>query len=196
MAQRNLGVLITDANHEYLERLASQHEGTLAKQGIVRLLLQQAEQIGWDPIDSPLTLTERAPASVVSKSSSSSSASKKKFSIEISLGTLSEKLAPHKVWIREFWQSKKGAKSETAFNLLIENLEKIHAKYGAQVLEEQLKLGINGRWQSITLKNLETFAAKGATPAQPEVRHPASRVFTAKDFDGPRTGGVLSDLAF
>jgi hypothetical protein len=63
MALVTLAVRVAREEHDYLDRLASQHEGILSKQGVVRLLLQQAERSGWDPLDGT-----RLPRGMVSKS--------------------------------------------------------------------------------------------------------------------------------
>jgi len=193
MASVQLNVRISSEESDHLEELAQQTEGILSKQGVVRLLIQHAQRSGWNPLDTPVTLDRRAAASL-SKSSSSSS-SKKRINTVSLLEQISVELAPHKALIEEFWKAKKGSKGETAWNLLITNLQRIHAKYGATVLAEQLQLGINGKWQSITLRNLENFSGKGPTAAQPVTNHPAYRVFTADNgFDEPKTGGVLDGL--
>ena len=126
-----------------------------------------------------------APSKAVSTPSKRTSFKPKKESVGDALG-------PYVPLILEFWKTKKGAKSETAWNFLLENLERIRAKYGPQVVEEQLKLAINGKWQSIQLKNFEQFSGK-ADAKEPEFKHPAGKVFTAKDFDVPRNAS-LSDL--
>ena len=200
IASRNITVSVSEASCEFIDQLASQHEGTITKQGVVRLLLQQAEQIGWDPIDNPLTLDRRAAASLSNSSSSSSikETSKKKSLVRgIVKGDLPSELVPFADLIAEFWKGKKGSKGETALNLLITNLSRIHAKYGADVVKEQLQLGISAKtWNSITLTNYERFALKGPTAAQPQVKHPAAREFRNGRFlDEPEaSGGVLDGL--
>lgn len=57
----------------------------------------------------------------------------------------------------EFWKAKKGGKSPAAAKLLLTGLRQIHAKYGPTAVLEQLEQGIACAWQSITLKNYETF---------------------------------------
>ena len=63
----------------------------------------------------------------------------------------------HELLIKEFWKTKKGSKSETAWKLLMTELTKIHDQYGSERVDEQLRLAINGRWQSITLRNMQNF---------------------------------------
>ena len=63
----------------------------------------------------------------------------------------------HSDLIQEFWKTKKGSKSETAWKLLMTELTKISNQYGSERVDEQLRLAINGRWQSITLRNMQNF---------------------------------------
>ena len=63
----------------------------------------------------------------------------------------------HSDLIQEFWKCKKGSKSETAWKLLMTELTKISDAYGSDRVDEQLRLAINGRWQSITLRNMQNF---------------------------------------
>ena len=101
---------------------------------------------------------------------------------------------PQSELIREFWKTKKGSRGQVAWKLLIGELEKIRAAYGLPVVGEQLELAINGKWQGVTLKNYEQFKPKAAAN-EPQHRHPASQVFTAKDFDiGPASNPVIGDL--
>ena len=85
--------------------------------------------------------------------------------------------------IVDFWHSKKGKKTEAAFNLLMgeKGLIGIKKKYGEDAVKDQLTLAIANEWQSITLQNYETFAKAKTTSWNPEptTGHPAQRVFTA-----------------
>jgi hypothetical protein len=129
-------------------------------------------------------------------SSKAVSSSKNSFNKTLSMSIPAE-LEPERQLIEEFWRIKKGSKGETAWKLLMTELDKIRTKHGLGVVREQLQLAINGKWQGITLKNYEQFSApKGNAPAQPETRHPASRVFTAdRGFDDePITNPVLKEL--
>lgn len=56
MELTTLTVRVAPDEAEYLDQVASQHEGILSKQGVMRLLLQQARDSGWDPLDRSLTL--------------------------------------------------------------------------------------------------------------------------------------------
>ena len=87
--------------------------------------------------------------------------------------------------IVDFWHSKKGKKTEAAFNLLMgeKGLIGIKKKYGEDAVKDQITLAIANEWQSITLKNYENFCVsnKNKWPFDPEppTGHPAQRVFTA-----------------
>ena len=85
--------------------------------------------------------------------------------------------------ISDFWYSKKGKKTEAAFDLLMseKGLLGIKKEYGEEATKDQLTLAIANEWQSITKKNYETFS-KTKTPSwnpEPTTGHPAQRVFTA-----------------
>ncbi len=85
--------------------------------------------------------------------------------------------------ISDFWYSKKGKKTEAAFDLLMseKGLLGIKKEYGEDAARDQLTLAIANEWQSITKKNYETFS-KTKTPSwnpEPTTGHPAQRVFTA-----------------
>ena len=85
--------------------------------------------------------------------------------------------------IVDFWHTKKGKKTETAFDLLMgeKGLIGIKKKYGEDAVKDQITLAIANEWQSITLQNYETFAKTKTTSWNPEptTGHPAQRVFTA-----------------
>jgi hypothetical protein len=85
--------------------------------------------------------------------------------------------------VEDFWYSKKGKKTEAAFDLLMseKGLLGIKKEYGEDATKDQLTLAIANEWQSITKKNYETFS-KTKTPSwnpEPTTGHPAQRVFTA-----------------
>ena len=90
--------------------------------------------------------------------------------------------------IENFWYSKKGKKTEAAFDLLMseKGLLGIKKKYGETAAKEQIELAIASEWQSILLKNHENFSVskKPAWNPEPTAGHPAQRVFTAsRGFD-------------
>ena len=105
-------------------------------------------------------------------------------------------LDPFAPLIEEFWRVKKGSKSSNAWSLLITELEKINASFGKDRTTEQLELAINGLWKGITMRNLQRFESpKGYSAAQEQPsNHPASRVFTAADFDMPNPDNPLKEL--
>lgn len=102
-------------------------------------------------------------------------------------------LKQHEDLIRDFWQVKQGSKADRAWSLLMTELRKIKDKYGDACVSHQIQLAINGKWKGITMQNFARFAPK--EQQQPEVKHPASRVFTAKDgFAEPVKNDVLKEL--
>ena len=70
----------------------------------------------------------------------------------------------HTGLIEEFWKVKKGGKSETAWKLLMTELEKIQDAYGDKRVDEQLRLAINGKWASVSLRNLQRFENNTKSP--------------------------------
>ena len=102
-------------------------------------------------------------------------------------------LKQHEDLIRDFWQVKQGSKADRAWSLLMTELRKIKDKYGDACVSHQIQLAINGKWKGITMQNFARFAPK--EQQQPELKHPASRVFTAKDgFAEPVGNTVLKEL--
>ena len=169
MASQQLNIRISEEEHRHLEDLASQTEGILTKQAVARLLIKHAIATGWQPLTSdpiPQTMGEpaarRASSSKEEKNTNTLSNKSKSAKKEIPF-----ELEEHSEQIAEFMRVKKGSKGETAWKLLIGELEKIRAKYGSAVVAEQLQLAINGGWQGVQLSNYERYAApKAATPAQ------------------------------
>jgi hypothetical protein len=99
---------------------------------------------------------------------------------------VSDNLQPFSQLIEDFWRIKGGSKGDRAWSLLQTELTKLQKQYGDAVVRQQIELAINGKWKGITEANYTRFLPKGpgGVPAQPETRHPASRVFTAaKGFD-------------
>ena len=75
----------------------------------------------------------------------------------------------HSDLIMEFWQSKAGAKSVRAWDLLMTELGKIQERYDDRALRDQLELGAANRWKSVTLKNYELFGMQQAPAQKPQV---------------------------
>mgnify|MGYP000892290468 CR=1 FL=1 len=105
-----------------------------------------------------------------------------------------EELKQHETLILEFWRVKNGARSDTAWSMLITNLIKILHHSSHQVVQEQLEAACNGKWKGITYANFERYRPK-QQDKEPTPLHPASRVYTAdKGFEG-ESDGFLSYLA-
>ena len=75
----------------------------------------------------------------------------------------------HADLIMQFWDTKAGAKSKAAWELLQAELTKIQERYGDQPLRAQLELGAANRWKSVTLKNYELYGIKVAPAQKPQV---------------------------
>ena len=89
---------------------------------------------------------------------------------------------------KDFWYSKKGKRTEAAFDLLMseKGLLGIKKKYGETAAKDQIELAIASEWQSILLKNHESFSVSKKPNWNPEPTsgHPAQRGFTAsRGFD-------------
>ena len=106
-----------------------------------------------------------------------------------------DNLSKHAELIHEFWRVKKGSKSDQSWALLQTELTKIQEVFSDDRVEEQLQLAINGLWKGITMRNMERFETPKEKAARDEPKHPASRVFTAKDgFAEPANNDVLKEL--
>ena len=108
-----------------------------------------------------------------------------------------DELEEHTTLIRDFWKTKKGSKGDRAWSILQKGLLAIQEKYGDDVVSDQLEQGINGRWNGITLKNYEDWNSKrshrpGQSP-EPEVKHPAHKVFRASDLGPEWQNGTARD---
>jgi len=154
MALIPLTIRVAAEEADFLDRVASRHEGILSKQGVLRLLLQQAEDSLWDPLDRPLTLAERTASE---GSGASTSSSTKKRTTKSSSLEVQPPLHAHEDLIRDFWKSKAGSKSDAGWNLLMRELLKIQEKYGDRVVREQLELAAANRWKGVSLRNYEQY---------------------------------------
>lgn len=103
---QQLNVRIADEEAAALDRIASQSEGILTKQGVVRLLIRQAMANGWNPLDASATLGLA--------SASEASTSKAVTSIPKSIHTSKtkkegrnegKKRAPYPDAFEQFWRS-------------------------------------------------------------------------------------------
>ena len=81
--------------------------------------------------------------------------------------------------IVKFWAEKSGAKSEEAFNLLVNTsgLLGIKRKYGEKAVKEQLEEAIASKWKSVLLKNYEAFGRPQKADKEPVTGHPAQRLW-------------------
>ena len=161
MSNSVFGLRLSDSELHFLDQAADTTDGILSKAGVLRVLIRQAMNSGWKPLDAGVTLTERATAStqeggasVVSSSASSSITNK---SINRFIKSLQPSLQCHEDLILAFWKAKTGSKSEAGWKLLNTELVKIQEAYGDKVVRDQLELATANRWKGVTLKNYEQF---------------------------------------
>ena len=115
-----------------------------------------------------------------------------------------KKIAPEKrkpYWdkIEAFWRVKKGTKNLQAYALQITELEKILEDLGKDVLIEQLDLAcMAGTWKQINYRRTVQYMEKEKkSKPEPEMKHPAYKVHTAKDLgydNGPTKNPILKDI--
>ena len=87
--------------------------------------------------------------------------------------------------ILNFWQVKKGSKSDRAFNMQIKEINKFIEKYGESIVVEQLEMGIlDGSWKGLKMANYEEqLKRRNKYNYEPDnVKHPAQQVTTFDDF--------------
>ena len=87
--------------------------------------------------------------------------------------------------IYNFWQVKKGSKSDNAWKMQITEINKFIKKYGEQVVIEQLEMGIlDGTWKGLKMANYEEqLKRKNKYNNEPDnIKHPAQQVTTFDDF--------------
>jgi hypothetical protein len=136
MALVTLTVRVAPEELDYLDQLASQHEGILSKQGVVRLLLQYAAASQWDPLDKPVTLGLPSAAGSPSKAvtsteeeltTTSSKKTKTRVRCPYSAKALDPGLVPGDLLdcqqlLLEFWAGKKGGRTESIWNRVCNRL--------------------------------------------------------------------------
>ena len=110
-----------------------------------------------------------------------------------------EKLKPYWDKIEAFWRVKKGTKNLQAYALQITELEKILEDLGKDVLIEQLDLAcMAGTWKQINYRRTVQYMEKEKkSKPEPEMKHPAYKVYTAKDLgydNGPTKNPILKDI--
>ncbi len=87
--------------------------------------------------------------------------------------------------IYNFWQVKKGSKSDNAWKMQISEINKFIKKYGESIVVEQLEMGIlDGTWKGLKMANYEEqLKRKNKYNNKPDdIKHPAQQVTTFDDF--------------
>jgi hypothetical protein len=175
MALTSLTIRVDETEAAYLDQVASQHEGILSKQGVMRLLLQQAQSFGWDPLDRPITLGEPSTKGEGSTSTSKAVISRKRLHTYIEdIGPfLDERLFPYKELIAAWWDirrqihGKKAPGTEQAWNASQNALLAILRNHGSSVLKATIEAAVAAGWRGIR-ESYAAVPAKGHTPRQQE----------------------------
>ena len=81
----------------------------------------------------------------------------KKPRFKASAELIPENLTRHQEDILVFWKAKKGAKTEIAWNLLINELTSMQVLHGDDVVSQQLVLAAANQWQGITVAKYEQY---------------------------------------
>ena len=104
--------------------------------------------------------------------------------------TTTDRLSVHAPLIRQFLIGKPDA----AKSYLLDELHKIQAKYGDDVVESQLQQGIAKDWKGISLANYEQYNKTSDDNRVP--KHPCHRIFTAENgfLDEVKTERSVLDL--
>ena len=104
--------------------------------------------------------------------------------------TTTDRLSVHAPLIRQFLIGKPDA----AKSYLLDQLHKIQAKYGDDVVESQLQQGIAKDWKGISLANYEQYNKTSDDDCVP--KHPCHRIFTAEHgfLDEVKTERSVLDL--
>ena len=172
MALTPLTTRVAAEEADFLDWVASQHEGILSKQGVLRLLLQQAQAAGWDPLDRPLTLAERT-ASEGSGASTSKAVTTKSIK-KTAYIEISDRITPELSFCRldliDWWalrrsqHGKQAIGTEQAWNASQSALLAILRVHGAEVVTDTVQAGLANAWRGFR----ESYAVlpKAATPAQ------------------------------
>jgi len=109
--------------------------------------------------------------------------------------TIPEKLKKHKKTILEFFAKKPGEHNKNAWNRLINGLTGIYDLDGDVAVLKQLEQGTTEGWRNIGVANYKKFGKEKPKFQEPEAKHPAYKVFSAKDgFGEPTSNPVLKEL--
>ena len=192
------GLRLGDAEHQFLEQAAEGTDGILSKAGVARVLIRQAMNSGWTPLDTSATLGKPSEGSSAREQPSEGFTSK----AVISTSSLNKKvskcekhipatLEQHEDLILNFWKVKKGSRGDVAWNRLIGQLERFQDAYGSAVVHDQLELAINGKWAGIEVSRYESFlkpsqvkvsAKEQLTPDQIEAKKEAAHQARLKEW--------------
>ena len=165
-----------------LAKVEAQCPKYLSHQGFANLVLDQA-------LDRGVTLGVQSEAGTPSTSKPLLSTSKKRLSTYIDIGDLvSEELSFCKDDLIAWWalrkrqHGKQAVGTEQAWTTSQNALLVILRTHGQKVVQDTVTAALANGWRGIRESYAVLPRAVGNNPAQPEFKHPASKVFTAKDF--------------
>ena len=166
MSNSVFGLRLSDSEHHFLDQAADTTDGILSKAGVVRVLIRQAMNSDWKPLDTGCKLGrpsdegsagEQSSEGLTSSSNRSNTSSITNKSINRFIKSLQPSLQCHEDLILGFWKAKTGSKSEAGWKLLNTELVKIQEAYGDKVVRDQLELATANRWKGVTWRNYEQF---------------------------------------
>ena len=116
-------------------------------------LAEMGMRQGLDTSAQPLIMGEQAARQGSSKSNTDKSNTKNTYKNNY----INDELQQHEALIQEFWKIKKGSRGSTAWNLLMTELMKLLKGHGHEVVADQLRAAINGKWQGVSCSRYEQF---------------------------------------
>lgn len=155
---QQMNVRISDEEAAALDRIASQSEGILTKQGVVRLLIRQAMANGWNPLDTSGTLglasasgastsissihrQELTNRTVTSKKGGAGGKRDPYAAKAISADLVPDDLLDCQQLLPEFWAAKKGTRSQGVWNRVCSKLRGWTPEQRREALERAISSG-------------------------------------------------------
>jgi hypothetical protein len=188
MTFEQLNVRIGSEEASFLSDLSLSHAGILSKAAVVRLLIQQAASISWDPLDRPLTLGEPSTKGEGSTSKAVTSRDKPntKRTAYIEIG---DRIAPELSFCRldliDWWalrrsqHGKQAVGTEQAWTTSQNALLAILRVHGAQVVTDTVQAGLANAWRgfresyAVLPKAAATAQGQAGRPQQPSLTEQA-----------------------
>jgi hypothetical protein len=177
---QQLNVRIADEEAEALSRIASQSNGILTKQGVVRLLIRQAMTSNWDPLDNAATLgapdgtkgatsTSSIPIEVIPTRSRNKKGDARGKRDPYTFKAISADLVPSDLLdcqqlLPEFWAVKKGTRSQGVWNRVCGKLRGWTPEQRREALERAIASGWGDVFEPQSQPAPRTAAGGGRKP--------------------------------